>query len=52
MNKTAKYISVRQSGRNAIITLGLGENRKRDLRLETFLLVILYKGCIEVSRLF
>ena len=52
MNKTAKYISVRQSGRNAIITLGLGENRKRDLRLETFLLAILYKGCIEVSRLF
>ena len=43
MNKTAKYISVRQSGRNAIITLGLGENRKRKLRLETFLLAILQK---------
>ena len=43
MNKTAKYISVRQSGRNAIITLGLGENRKRELRLETFLLAILQK---------
>ena len=43
MNKTAKYISARQSGRNAIITLGLGENRKRELRLETFLLAILQK---------
>ena len=52
MNKTAKYISVRPLGRNAIITLGLGENRKRELRLKSFLLAILYKGCIEVCSLF
>ena len=30
MNKTAKYISARQSRRNAIITLGLEGNRKRQ----------------------
>ena len=29
MNKTAKYISARQLGRNAIITLGLGNKKKK-----------------------
>ena len=43
MNKTAKYISARQPGRNAIITLGLEGNRKRQSLLETFLLAILQR---------
>ena len=34
MNKTAKYISARQLGRNAIITLGLGNKKKKRITKE------------------
>ena len=38
MNKTAKYISARQLRRNVIITLGLGNEKKKRIKNERDLL--------------